>query len=87
VGDAQADVVEPAEVAECVTRPDLSMRLWRTRWCASGSVISGLALMCMEGVQWPVAEQGTIGTVLVVGGAEGVDLGLKDRRRRGPPSA
>jgi hypothetical protein len=40
-----------------------------------------------EGMEWRVAVQGTMGTVPVVGGAEGVELDLKDRQRRGRPSA
>jgi hypothetical protein len=87
VGDAQADVVERADVAEG-DRPDLSMRSWRTRWCARGlRDLRPRVDARAEGMQWRVAVQCTMGTVLVVGGAEGVELGLKDRQRRGRPRA
>ena len=50
---------------------------------AGGAAVGSRLDACVEGVQGRVAVQGAVGAVLVVVGAEGVELGLEDGQRRG----
>jgi hypothetical protein len=84
VVSAEANVVEPAQVAEgddpclvdtVVANPVVSQRF--------GGIGAGLDA-CVEGVQRCVAAEGAMGTMLVVVGPEGVQLRLEDGETPAP---